>query len=178
MLLEEHECRDRVRAQTDETGNPALEDPAQTFLGGDLRDECNDALLRVGAHDSSLDDIDGGADGGGDEASHDGRGEVGGQVVAEVGALQEFFLENVVAGQLRGGHENGADAVGPHAAEEAAHAFVFDHARETVDGVLVVSALLGREGGVVLHADVEDVGGVACDAAQETGGGGHGDQCG
>lgn len=40
--------------------------------------------------------------------------------------------------------------------------------------MFVVPALCGGEGGVVLHSDVEDVGGVAGDAAHEAGGRGHG----
>ena len=173
MLLEEHERRDRVRAKSDETRHPALEDPAQTFLCGDASDKADDAFLSMRAHHAGLDHVDGTADRRCDKSSHDRGSEVGGQVVAEVGALQELLFEDVVAGQLRRGHEDCADAVGPDAAEEAAHAFVFDHASQTVNGVLVVASLLNRQRGVVLHPYVEDVGGVTCDAAQEARSGGH-----
>ena len=165
MLLKEHERRDRVRAESDETRHPALEDPAQTFLCRDASDEAHDSFLSLRAHHAGLDNVDRTADCGCDESGHDGGGEVGGQVVAEVGALEELLLEDVVACQLRGGHEDCADAIGPDAAEKTAHAFVFYHARETVNGVLVVAALFDRKGRIVLHPHVENVGGVACDAA-------------
>lgn len=129
VLFEEHECRDRVRSQPDEARHPALEDPAQAFLCCNAGDEAHDALLGMCAHDASLDHVHGTADCGRDEASHDGSAEVRGEIVAETGALQELLLEDVVACELRRGHEDCADAVGPDAAEQAAHAFVFDHAR-------------------------------------------------
>ena len=90
--------------------------------------------------------------------------------------LQDRALEAVVAGELRRRHEHRPHAVRPHAAEEAAPAFFARHAHQAVNGVLVVSPFGGMERGVVLHAYVEDVGGVAGHAAQEAGGGCHGDE--
>ena len=100
MLLEEHERRDRVRAKSDETRHPALEDPAQTFLCGDASDKADDAFLSMRAHHAGLDHVDGTADRGCDKSSHDRGSEVGGQVVAEVGALEELLFEDVVACEL------------------------------------------------------------------------------
>ena len=90
--------------------------------------------------------------------------------------LQYRGLEPVVARELRRRHEHGAQAVGPHAAEEAAPAFFAGHAEQAVEGVVVVPALRRGQSGVVLHADVEDVGRVAGYAAEETRGGCHGDE--
>ena len=42
--------------------------------------------------------------------------------------------------------------------------------------MFVISATGGGKSGVVLHANVEDVGGVSGDAAEKAGGGGHGDE--
>ena len=98
------------------------------------------------------------------------------QIVLRGRMLQHRALEPIVAGQLRGRHEHGPHAVGPHAAEEAAPAFFARHADQAVDGVVVVSALGRGKRGVVLHAYVEDVGRVAGYAAQEAGGGCHGDE--
>jgi hypothetical protein len=168
MLLKEHESGNGMRSKSNETRHPALEDPAQTFFGRDVPDKTHDAFLRLCAHDAGLDHIDRTANRRRDETSHDRSAEMRGEIVAQVGPLQKLRLENIVTCELRRGHEDCADAVGPDAAEQAAHAFVFDHARETVDGVLVVATLLYGEGSVVLHSHVEDVGGIAGDAAEET----------
>jgi hypothetical protein len=168
MLLEEHESSNGMRPKSNETRYPALEDPAQTFFGRDVPDKTDDAFLRLCAHDAGLDHINRTTNRRRDETSHDRSAEMRGKIVAEVGPLQKLRLENIVTCELRRGHEDCADAVGPDAAEQAAHAFVFDHARETVDGVLVVATLLYGEGSVVLHSHVEDVGGIAGDAAEET----------
>ena len=98
------------------------------------------------------------------------------QIVFRGCMLEHGALEAVVAGELRCGHQHGAHAVGPYAAEEAAPAFFARHAYQAVEGVFVVAAFGRRERGVVLHADVEHVRGVASYAAQEARGGGHGDE--
>lgn len=85
-------------------------------------------------------------------------------------------LDAVVGGELGGGHEDGAHAVWPDAAEEGFHTFFFGHADEAVDGVLVVPPVCCWERCIVLHADVEHIGWVAHDAAEEAGGRGDGDQ--
>lgn len=176
VLFKEHEGCDRVRSQSDEARYPALEDPAQAFFGCDACDETHDALLCVSAHHASLDHVHRTADCGRDETGHDRGGEMRGEIVTQVGALQELLLEDVVTCELRRGHEDCADAVGPNAAEQAAHAFVFDHTRESIDGVLVVATLFRWEGSIVLHAHVEDISRVAGNAAQESGCRGHCDQ--
>lgn len=176
VLFKEHEGCDRVWSQSDEARHPALEDPAQALLGCDASDEAQYALLGMRTHHASLDHVHRTADCGCDETGHDRGGEMRGEIVAKVGALQKLLLEDVVTCELRCGHQDCANAVGPDAAEQAAHTFVFDHTRESVNGVLVVATLVRWKRRIVLHAHVEDVSWVACNAAQESRRRGHCDQ--
>lgn len=89
---------------------------------------------------------------------------------------EQQILEHIVRRQLRRGHQHGAHAVRPDAAEERAPAFLACHADQAVDGVAVISPLGRGQSAVVLHADIDDVGGVTGDAAKEAGGGCHGDE--
>lgn len=127
-------------------------------------------------HDAGLDDVDGAGGRGGSQAGEEGGGEVGGEVVAHGGVVHEDTFEGVVGGELPGGHDGGAAAVGEPPAEEAQGPLLAGHAGHAVDGVAVVAALGGRQGGVMLHAHVENVGEVARDAAEEAGPHGHGDE--
>ena len=79
-------------------------------------------------------------------------------------------LKAVVGGELTCGHETCADAVGTDTSEAVAPSsgLVDSHLIEALKGVSVVSTLGGGEGAVILHADVEDVGGVAGDAAKNS----------
>ncbi len=176
VLFQEEESGHRVRAQPHKAGHPAPEHPPNAFTLDRPAQQPEQALRLLGAHDARLDHVDGTADGGRDEAREQGGGKVRRQVVVERGVGQQGALEAVVAGELAGRHEHGAHAVGPHAPPEAPPAFLSRHAEEAVDGVFVVASLVGGEGGVVLHADVEHVGGVAGDAAEEAGGAGHGNE--
>lgn len=171
MLFEKEKRRDGVWAQTDEAGDPAAKGPGEAFAAVDAGEEGNEAgrLGVGGAHEAGLDDVDGAADRRGDEAGQEGGGEVGGEVVwLEEGRVRDQrAFEAVVRGQLRGCHEQRAEAVGPDAAEERADAFFARHADKPVNGVSVVASFREWEGGVVLHAHVEHVGRIACYAAEE-----------
>lgn len=100
------------------------------------------------------------------------------QVVAERGVVNQEPLKGIICGKLAGRHDGGAARVGEPAPKVAREPFLARHADHAVDSVLVISALGGRESGIVLHAHVEDVGKVARDAAEEARGDGHGCQSG
>ena len=176
MLFQKQKSSNRMRAQPDKARDPTPKDPAQAFGLVDPRQQPDDAFLLLRTHHPRLDHIHGAADRGRDKAGQEARREMSRQIVFRGRMLQHGALEAVVAGELRRGHQHGAHAVGPHAAEEAAPAFFARHAYQAVEGVFVVAAVGVRERGVVLHADVEHVGWVAGYAAQETGCGGHGDE--
>ena len=88
-----------------------------------------------------------------------------GDVVGKGEGVEEHVFDGVVGRELRGVHEDGARGVGGYAAEEGRGAFVAGHAQEAVERVFVVAAGGGRFAHVGLHADVEDVAGVAGYAA-------------
>ncbi len=90
--------------------------------------------------------------------------------------FQQHSLERIVRSQLRRRHQQCARAVGPDAAPEARDAFFAAHAEEAADGVVVVTPFGGGESGIVLHANVENVGWIAGDAAEEAGKRGEGDE--
>lgn len=165
-----------MRANSDETRYPALEHPPQTFLLGDVGNELHHALLDMRAHDSRLDDVDGTAYRRGHEASEERGRKVRRQVILEGRVGQQHALEAVVGCELADGHQHGARRVGPYAFPEARDTFFASHAHHAVQGVLVVSPFLGRQGRVVLHSNVQNVAGVAGKATQETGYGGHADE--
>jgi len=156
-----------MRADADKTRNPAFKHPAETLLFHDFGYVLDEALVVFGAHDAGFYDVDGRADGGCDEACEEGGGEVRGEVVGERRVVEEETLEAVVGGELADGHEDGARGVGPHALPETAGAFFARHAEHAVDGVFVVPAVFAGERRVVLHAYIQDVAWVTCDAAEE-----------
>lgn len=181
MLLQKQKRGNRMGPQPHKTRHPPPKYPADAFIPDRPGQQRQHAPLRPrrpldAAHDARLDHIDGTAHRRGHEPGQQGRREVGRRVVPHRCPGQQGALEGVVAGELAGRHEDGAQAVRPDAAPEAAPAFLARHADEAVDGVAVVAALGGWQGGVVLHAHVEDVGWVAGDAAEEAGGAGHGDE--
>lgn len=96
-------------------------------------------------HNPSLDNIDRTANGRRNKTSQEGRSEVRGQIIVHSEALHADALEDVVRGQLAGGHEDGSGGVGPYAAEETREAFGARHALDAVEGVFVVSPLRGWE---------------------------------
>lgn len=176
VLLQEHESRDRVRAEADETRHPALEHPHQPLLGRDAGDEGQYAFFRRGAHDASLDHVHGTANRGSHKACHQGGAEVGVEVVPHLCSFQQLFLEQVVGCELRGGHQQCPGAVGPDTTEQACHAFFAGHAYQSIDCVFVISFLRRWQRRIILHANIEDVGGIADYAAEEARGGGHEDE--
>lgn len=165
-----------IRSQSEEARGPTLKNPAQAIGSVNVSNEMHHAVAVGARHDAGLDDVDGARDGGGNETGDEGGGEVSGEVVLEGRVHEQQALGDVVAGELAGRHEGGAGAVGPPAAEPAAEALLAGHADHAVHGVPVVPPLGGREGGVVLHADVDDVGKVARDAAHHAGAHGQPDE--
>src|SRR5438552_2251432 len=96
VLFKEHERCDCVRSQSDEARHPALEHPAQAFFGCDTGHKAHYALLGVCTHDACFDHVHRTADCGRDETGHDRGAEVRGEIVAEIGTLQELLLEDIV----------------------------------------------------------------------------------
>lgn len=90
--------------------------------------------------------------------------------------LKYETLETVIGRELGSRNQECTEAVWPNAAEEGAPAFFARHADESVDGMLVITSVLGGESSVVLHADVDDIGRVAGHAAKEARGRSHGDK--
>lgn len=169
-----------MRAETDEARHPATERPGDTFLAGDLAQQAQSvvaaALGRGGAHHAGLDHVHRAADSRRDEPSQKRRRKVCSQVVGHASLVDAYPLEDIVRGQLRGGHQHGARRIGPHPAEETRGALGAGHLNDTVDGMSVVAALFQGQRRIVLHAHVDHVGRVTCEAADETGRGGHTDQ--
>lgn len=176
MLLQEQERRYRMRAQPDETRHPSSKHPRDAFRSVHVDQQGPHAFALLGAHDARLDDVHGAADGGGDEAGQEAGAEVRGEVIVQWRVGEYESLEAVVRGELGCRHQDRTHAVRQYAPEKGPPSFLPCHAHQAVDGVFVVAAGGGGQGGVVLHADVEDVGGVAGDAAEEAGGGCHGDE--
>lgn len=98
------------------------------------------------------------------------------QVVGHVEVVETDMFEGVVGRELRARHEHGACRVRPDAAEYRGGTFFADHAHEAVEGMFIVALLFGRQSGVRLHAHVQDVAGIAREAAEEARGGGHKDE--
>lgn len=165
-----------MRAKSNEARNPTSEHPTHAFGPVDVGQDPRQPFTLLGAHHARLDHIDGAADRGRNKPSQKRSREMRRQVILERSIGEKDPLEAIVRGQLAGRHQDRAHAVRPHAPEQAPPAFFASHAHEPVDGVLVVAPILRHERGVVLHADVEDVGGIAGDAAEEAGCAGHGDE--
>ena len=176
MLLQEQKRHHRMRAQTHKTRHPPAKHPPHPLHPKHPPQQPPQPFLLRRRHDTRLNNIHGAANRRRHEPGQKTGAEMRVQVIVQGRARQDQRFEPVVGGQLRSGHEDGAHAVGGDAPEKGARAFLAGHADEAVEGVGVVAAVGGGEGGVVLHADVEDVGGVAGDAAEEAGGGGHGDE--
>jgi len=176
MLLQEQKSGDRVRAQSNEARNPTFEHPAHAFGPIDVGQQPRQPFTLLCAHHTRLDHVDGAADRRRDEASQERRGKMRRQVVLERRMSEKHSLEAIVRSQLAGRHQHRAHAVRPHPPEQAPPSFFARHADDPVNGMLVVAPVLRRERGVMLHADVEDVGGIAGHAAEEAGCAGHGDE--
>lgn len=177
MLLEEEESGNGMRTKTDEARHPTTESPCQAFLAADITQKTNDALttaLRMRSrHNASLDHVHRAADSGSNEARHERGCEVCAQIISHASLLNTQALECIVRSELRGSHEDCAGGVRPHSAEERTESLCSGHLNDSLDCVSVVAALGGREGCIVLHADVHNIGWVSCNAADESGGGGH-----
>ena len=176
MLFQEQERDNRMRAQTDEARYPAPEHPFRAFKPIYVRQQSGQPFALFGAHHARLDHVDGAADRRCHETRQERGREMRREVILQRRVGQEHTLEAVVRGQLAGCHQHRAHAVRPHAPEQTPPPFFSCHAYESVDSVLVVAAVMGRERCVMLHPDVEDVGGVTGDAAEEPGCAGHGDE--
>lgn len=157
--------------QTNETGHPPTEGPSKTLLATDITQQADHAVTTAicmgSSHNASLNNIHRATDSSSDKTSHEGGCKVGAEVILHADLFNAQFLEGIVGGQLGGGHEDGTGGVGPHAAEERGEAFCAGHLYKTVEGMAVVSALRGGQGGVGLHADVHYVGGITSPAANE-----------
>ena len=101
---------------------------------------------------------------------------MGRQIVRQGRVVEQHPLEDVVAGKLTGRHDGSATAVGQPASEPAQRTLFTSHPDHTVNGVLVVPPLIGRQSRVVLHPHIEDIGEVAGNTADEAGAGRHGQQ--
>lgn len=106
MLLEEEEGEDRVRTDADETGNPALEHPADAFRLGDICDESDDAVVLIRAHYACFNNVDWGADRRRNESSEERGCEVRRKTVFERRVLQQRPFEPIVCCQLSHGHQD------------------------------------------------------------------------
>lgn len=180
MLFQEDERGDGMRTQTDEARHPATEGPSKALLARDIPQKTEDAmataLSRRGAHDAGLNDVHRTADGRGDKSGHEGGREMRAQVIMHAEFLDTQALEGVVGGQLRGGHQDGARRVRPHAAEETRGSLGATHLHQAVERMAVVSSLLRGQRGVGLHAHVQHVRRVSCNSAEEARCTGHSNQ--
>ena len=176
MLLEKQHGRNRLRAQPHKTRHPPSKDPKHALGRIRLVQQIHDTALALRAHDPRLDHIDRRADTRRDKPGPETREEVRQRVVRQAQGVDAHVLEGVVAGELAGRHEAGADGIGRDAPEQTRRPLLAHHAHEPVPRPLVVALLLRGEARVGLHAHVQDVARVADDAAGEAGRAGHGDQ--
>lgn len=148
VLLQEEERGNGMGTQPDEARYPAPEGPGKALLAADIPQKDKDGLAGArgvrGAHDASLDHIDGTADGRCDETGHKRGREVRAEVVFHTDFLHAHTLEDVVGGELGRGHEDCAGRVWPDAAEKSTEAFRLGHLHQTVEGMSIVAALIGR----------------------------------
>lgn len=165
MLFQKQKRHDRMRAQPHKTRHPPPKHPAHALDPIDPAQQPPQPLLLLRGHDPRLHHVHGTTDRGSDKPGQETGAEMRGKIILERGSREDDALAAIVTRELARGHEHGAHAVGQDAAEERAPAFVAGHADEAVERVGVVAAGGRGEGGVVLHADVEDVGGVAGYAA-------------
>ena len=128
------------------------------------------------AHHPRLDHIHGTAHRRRHEPSHETRRKMRRQVIPQRRLLQQYPLKCIVARQLTSRHEYSSHTIRAHPAKQRSPSFFLRHAYQSVYGVFVIPSFLRGEGSIMLHADVEHVGGVAGYAAEETAGGGHGDE--
>ena len=81
---------------------------------------------------------------------------------------KEKRFETIIGSELGRCHKDGPHAIWPDAAEETTPALLACHTDEAIDGMLIISALGSREGGVMLHSDVQNVCGIASHTTEET----------
>ena len=96
-----------------------------------------------------------------------------GPIVPHAGFPDKQRLEKIVRRKLRSRHQHRAETIWPYSAKQRARAFFPRHADQAVESIFVIATLRGRKGRVVLHANVDYVGRVAGNAAEESGRRGH-----
>ena len=157
MLFQEQESHHGMRTQPHETWDPAAKHPRPPLLAPHPPQQGPDPFSFPRAHEPGLEHIDRAAHGRGDKPRGRAGREVRSPIVLCAGLVQQQGLEGVVRRELWCGHEDRAQAIGPYASEQRLPSFFSGDAHHAVERVFVVAALLSREGGIVLHADVKDV---------------------
>merc|ERR1719192_519221 len=157
-LLEEHEGEDGLGSQSHERGNVALvECHGPVPAGVPDKVEGPGELPRLGVHGAGLEDIQRLGHGGGDGAGAEARGEVGHEVVREVGGPQQQPLHLVVETQLSYGHQHRSSGGPVNTIKELLDSLLLADSYQAVNSVFVIPPLLGRQLDVVLHPDVDHV---------------------
>ena len=165
MLFQKQERSNRMRPQPDKTRYPPPKHPSHALSFVYTPQQTNQPLFLLGAHHPRLNHIYRTAYRRRHKPSCETRREMRRQVIRRGRMRQQHSFEPIIARKLRRGHEHCAHTVRPDPAEETAPAFFARHTDQAVEGVVVVPAFGAGQGGVVLHADVENIGRVASYAA-------------